>query len=232
MDQTRKARLWGSSDHRAVIAELASETSSDQADPDALYLQGVAYFRLKDYPSAVRVLRRAVKRRPDDAHSWYYLGFSSEQLDQFPEAISAYRAAARNASPALAPLVQKRLAGLDPEYRPSPRGGQPSVPPPAGDSDSQLQSQLMYPSTEAGWLQRKRDAERLAEIEAHAAYRGEVRGAPKWLMVLVAVVALLILVSGVYVVTGGFGERGRDDQQFCQQLRDEGVPERRLPAWC
>jgi tetratricopeptide (TPR) repeat protein len=235
MDPSRHMRLWNltKTDPQAVVTELQAEASSKPADPHVLYLQGVAYCKLKNWTAAKRLLERAVAANPNNAHAWYYLAGAAEQQHLTPEAVLAYRAAAAfNPSPQLAPLVQKKLATLDPDYQSSQPMRPPPEPPRAGGDNPPLQSQLVYPNTQAGWKQREEDERRLAELRTRAEYRASIVGLPSWAKVITVVVALIILVGGVYTVTDGFGERSRNDQQSCEQLRNAGFNENNLPPWC
>jgi len=118
MESNREARLWNlaKTDPRTVVEELQPDVRSEQADPTALYLQGVAYYRLQEWPTARQLLKQAVTQKPAYPHAWYYLGLAAEQQGDVREAIAALRAAAAyRPSASLAPLVQRKLSILDPE---------------------------------------------------------------------------------------------------------------------
>jgi len=50
---------------------------------------------VEDYAKAVEICNEAIEQYPDDADFWYYKGFALAELEQFDEAMEAYKEADR-----------------------------------------------------------------------------------------------------------------------------------------
>lgn len=55
------------------------------------YIQGLNYYRLKDFPKAVQELQRVLQLSPDYSLATYYLGLAYARNDQMDEAIAALK---------------------------------------------------------------------------------------------------------------------------------------------
>ena len=199
MDKGREARLWEltKTNPQAVVAELQAEVAPPDADPTALYLQRVAYYRLGEWVPARKRLGRAVTSKPDHAHAWYYLALVAKQQGDTPGAVSALRtAAAQSPSPKLLPLIHKELAQLDPTFRP------PSEAPPAPARETSG-ARGIYTNVPAQWAV-----------------------LPPWLQVLAVAFTLAVLVfigSVVWDIYGPGGARDQHEQmeQEVEQRQEE-----------
>ncbi|MGH8744393.1 MAG: tetratricopeptide repeat protein, partial [Burkholderiales bacterium] len=58
-----------------------------------LYLLGVSYSRVKNFPKAIAALERAATKTPNDVNVYTELGYAYEVSKQYPKALAAYQKA-------------------------------------------------------------------------------------------------------------------------------------------
>src|SRR5262245_49249390 len=182
----REARSLLSSNPQKAIELLAGREST--GDAEALFLRGVAHFKLKDYPSAESSFRSALAVDAMRADAFYYLGLALERRGVNADAERAYRAAL-----ALDPhLIQAReKLGL-------PDAGPVPAAPGRAPERSPLQrrpidSELMLPDEEAEFADYERRKRRKAAIDARAEFDGHIIGLPGWAKILTALFFTLLL---------------------------------------
>jgi tetratricopeptide (TPR) repeat protein len=159
-------------------------------DPEALFLRGVAYFRLKDYRSAESSFRGAIAADGMRADAFYYLGLALERRGVTADAVKAYRAAL-----ALDPhLTQARekLGMLDASPVPAApvRAAAPAQLP---VQRRPVDSELTLADDEAEFADYERRKRRKAAIDARAEFEGQLTGMPAWAKILTVVFFALLL---------------------------------------
>ncbi len=75
------------------LAAIAILAFAQEPDPQQLFQEAVSAQQKGDYPSAAEQYRRIVKLRPDFLPAWANLGVALVHLNQFADAIEAYRSA-------------------------------------------------------------------------------------------------------------------------------------------
>ena len=182
-----EARSLLSSNPQQAIQLLTGTNFS--SDPEALFLRGVAFFRLGEFPAAEGSFRGAIAVDPTRADAFYYLGLALERRGQAADAVKAYRAAL-----ALAPhLTQAReklgLLHASPVPAAPVRTAAPaSSPTQRRPVDSELT--LPYDAEFADYERRKR---RKAAIDARAEFDGQLIGMPAWAKILTVVFFAFLL---------------------------------------
>ena len=65
-----------------LLSGQANSARAQAAEPNASTARGIQLYKQGDAPGAVKVLKEIVKKHPDDADAWYYLGlaFNSQGL--------------------------------------------------------------------------------------------------------------------------------------------------------
>jgi tetratricopeptide (TPR) repeat protein len=184
----QEARSLLSSNPQRAIDLLAGRDFT--RDPEALFLRGIAYFRLKDYPSAESSFRGAIAVDAMRADAFYYLGLALERRGVNADAVKAYRAAL-----ALDPhLTQARekLGVLDASAMPAaPVRAAAAAPSPV--QRRPVDSELMLPDEEAEFADYERRKRRKAAIDARAEFEGQIIGLPAWAKILTVVFFAFLL---------------------------------------
>lgn len=82
-------------------AFAAGSSSSSSESKSGNFEKGVEAIEAANYKKAIKLFKKVVAEKPDNADAWNYLGFSNRKLKQFDQAMKAY---------------QKALA-IEPEHR-------------------------------------------------------------------------------------------------------------------
>ncbi len=72
-------------------ARLVRHVRSHPGDGDAWVNLGITYCRMKEYPSAVAALRKALKIDPRNADALYNLGMCFHRMGKYDKAVRQYR---------------------------------------------------------------------------------------------------------------------------------------------
>ena len=75
-----------------VSAAMAAGSTSSSTQTSA-YQRGVKAVEAAEYKQARKLFSKAVKDKPGNADAWNYLGFSNRKLENFDQALEAYRKA-------------------------------------------------------------------------------------------------------------------------------------------
>jgi tetratricopeptide (TPR) repeat protein len=218
-DRYAEARSLLSSNPQRAIQLLAGSTFS--SDPEALFLRGVAFFRLGEFPSAENSFRGAIALDATRADAFYYLGLALERRGVTADAVKAYRAAL-----ALDPSLTKAREKL------VLLGAPVEAAPPAAPSKEQrrpMDSELMLPDEDTEFADYERRKRRKAEIDARAEFEGQLKGMPAWAKVVTVVFFLFLLGFFGFVFYNLFTESDLEAQQreaqelVCQQAREQGI---------
>jgi tetratricopeptide (TPR) repeat protein len=158
-------------------------------DPEALFLRGVAFFRLGEFEAAESSLRGAIAVDATRADAFYYLGLALERRGHNADAVKAYRTALA-LDPRLTQARQK-LGLLDASPMPAaPVRAATPAPPPV--QRRPIDSELTLPN-DAEFADYERRKRRKAAIDARAEFEGQLIGTPAWAKVLTIVFFALLL---------------------------------------
>jgi TonB family protein len=59
-----------------ILSGFSSYASAQEPGPSAGTLRGIELYQQGDAPGAIKILKEVVKKHPDDADAWYYLGLA------------------------------------------------------------------------------------------------------------------------------------------------------------
>jgi tetratricopeptide (TPR) repeat protein len=183
-----EARSLLSSNPQKAIELLAR--SDLTRDPEALFLRGVAHFRLRDHSSAESSFREAIAMDGTRADAFYYLGLALERRGANADAVKAYRVAH-----ALDPHLTKareKLGMLDASLVPA-APVRTAAPAPSPVQRRPGDSELTLPNAEAEFADYERRKRRKAAIDARAEFDGQIIGMPAWARILTVVFFALLL---------------------------------------
>lgn len=153
--------------HEALSILNKSIEQERAADPEILYLLGVAHFRLGDFSIAESDLRKAISLDPSRADAFYYLGLAAERQKHNGNALKAYQTAL-----ALNPTLEKarekvdRLRGVSTEATSNAVGLKTGA--------KQPESELVLPTTDAEFVEYERRRRKKEEIDQRAVRDAEV----------------------------------------------------------
>jgi tetratricopeptide (TPR) repeat protein len=87
--------LVSAGNYNRATLELEKITVGPKAKGETLYLLGVSYSRLKNFPKAISALERAAQKKADDANIYRELGYAAEVSKQYAKALNAYEKGAK-----------------------------------------------------------------------------------------------------------------------------------------
>jgi tetratricopeptide (TPR) repeat protein len=82
--------LVSAGNYQRATLELEKIAVSPKAKGETLYLLGVSYSRLKNFPKAIGALERAAQKKSNDANIYRELGYAAEVSKQYAKALDAY----------------------------------------------------------------------------------------------------------------------------------------------
>jgi tetratricopeptide (TPR) repeat protein len=180
-----EARSLLSSNPQQTIQLLSG--NDFRADPEALFLRGVAFFRLAEFEAAEGSFRGSIAVDATRADAFYYLGLALERRGQNADAVKAYRTAL-----ALDPRLtqaQQKLGLLDVMPAAPVRAAAPAPPP---VQRRPIDSELTLPD-DAEFADYERRRRRKAAIDARAEFEGALIGMPGWAKILTVVFFAFLL---------------------------------------
>ncbi|HEX2239845.1 MAG TPA: tetratricopeptide repeat protein [Actinomycetota bacterium] len=166
-DSYAEARSLLSSDPQRAIQLLAGSNVS--SEPEALFIRGVAFFRLGDFSSAESSFRGAIAMDAMRADAFYYLGLTRERRGNNAEALKAYRVAV-SLDPSLS-KAREKLAQLG-------APAEPAISTPRPMQRRPLESELTLPDEDTEFEDYERRRRRKAVIDTRAGYHGQFKGMP------------------------------------------------------
>ena len=87
--------LVSAGNYQRASLELEKIAVGPKAKGETLYLLGISYSRLKNFPKAISTLERAAQKKSDDANIYRELGYAAEVSKQYAKALDAYEKGAK-----------------------------------------------------------------------------------------------------------------------------------------